>query len=149
MKCCCLFCALQFHPRFQNNCKWLKVSEISVIWCTENNLILDGYPMCCWFGWLHNFVSDPADESKAKHGVWDPMPELTITSPYADSRVDSGSFTMGNPKPESTVTLCQSLLYSPVRDLRFGLWSGFIIKDSALILFVQTYLNQLLLYIHV
>jgi hypothetical protein len=56
-------------------------------------------------------------ESKEKHGVWDPMPELTITSPYA--RVDSNTFTMGNPMPESTLTLCQSRL--PVRDFGFGL----------------------------
>jgi hypothetical protein len=30
-------------------------------------------------------------ESKEKHGMWDPMPELTITSPYVDSRVDSST----------------------------------------------------------
>ncbi len=54
-------------------------------------------------------------ESKEKHGVWDPMPELTITSPYVHSRVDSNTFTIGNPMPESTLTLCQSQLYSPVR----------------------------------
>jgi hypothetical protein len=29
------------------------------------------------------------------------MPELTITSPYVHARVDSSTFTMGNPKPES------------------------------------------------
>jgi hypothetical protein len=28
-------------------------------------------------------------ESKEKHGVFDPMPELTLTSPYVQSRVDS------------------------------------------------------------
>ncbi len=35
-------------------------------------------------------------ESEENHGVWDPMPELTIsiTSPYVHSRVDT--FTMGN-----------------------------------------------------
>jgi hypothetical protein len=35
------------------------------------------------------------------------MPELTtvyITSPYVDSRVDSNTFTMGNPTPESTLS---------------------------------------------
>jgi hypothetical protein len=42
-------------------------------------------------------------ESKGKHVVWDPMPELTITSPYVDSSVDSKTFTMGNPMPESAV----------------------------------------------
>ncbi len=45
---------------------------------------------------------------------WDPMPELTITitSLYVHSRVYSKTFTMGNPTPESTLTLCQSRLYS-------------------------------------
>jgi hypothetical protein len=31
--------------------------------------------------------------------VWDPMPQLTVTSPYVDARVDSNTFTMGNPNP--------------------------------------------------
>ncbi len=30
------------------------------------------------------------------------MPELTITSPYVHSKVDSNTFTMGNPMSEST-----------------------------------------------
>ncbi len=47
--------------------------------------------------------SRAAAESKKNHGVWDPMPELTIISPYAHSRVDSNTFTMGNPMPESTL----------------------------------------------
>jgi hypothetical protein len=61
------------------------------------------------------------------------MPELTITSPYIDSRADSNTcivlYTMRKPyarvdfKPmtESTLTLCQRRLYPPVRDLEFGL----------------------------
>jgi hypothetical protein len=53
-------------------------------------------------------------ESKEKYGVWDPMPELTIDSPYVHSRVDSNTFTMSNPMPEST-------FYPPVRDFGFGL----------------------------
>ncbi len=48
---------------------------------------------------------------KKKYGVWDPMPELTITPPHVNSRVDSNTFTMGNPMPESTLTLCQSRLW--------------------------------------
>ncbi len=28
-------------------------------------------------------VETPEAESKEKHGVWEPMPELTITSPYS------------------------------------------------------------------
>jgi hypothetical protein len=59
-------------------------------------------------------------ESKEKHGVWDPIPELTLTSSYVHSRVDSNTFTVGNPMPESTLTLCHSRLYPPVRDFGFG-----------------------------
>ncbi len=46
-----------------------------------------------------------------------PCFEVDLTSPY----VDSNTFTMGNLMPESTLTLCQSRLYSPVRDFGFGL----------------------------
>jgi hypothetical protein len=49
------------------------------------------------------------------------MPELTITSSNVRSIVDSNTFIMGNPMPESTLTLCQSRLYPPVRDFGFGL----------------------------
>jgi hypothetical protein len=49
-------------------------------------------------------------ESKEKFGVWlDPMPELTITSPYVNSRVDSNTFIMGNPMPELTLSPSQEL----------------------------------------
>jgi hypothetical protein len=41
------------------------------------------------------------------------MPELTITSPYVHSRVDSNTFTMGNPMPESTLSPCQGLWIWP------------------------------------
>ncbi len=60
-------------------------------------------------------------ESKEKHVVLDPMPEPTITSPYVHSIVDSNTFIMGNPMPDSTLILCQSRLYPPVRDFGFGL----------------------------
>jgi hypothetical protein len=46
---------------------------------------------------------------KEKHGVLDPVTELTITSPYVDSRVDSNTCTMGNPMPESTLSPGQGL----------------------------------------
>jgi hypothetical protein len=58
-------------------------------------------------------------ESNEKHCVWGPMLKLTITSLYVDSRVLQH---MGNPIPESTLTLCRSQLYPPGRDLGFGLW---------------------------
>ncbi len=52
------------------------------------------------------------------HGVWDPLPELIIISPYyIDSRVNSNASIMGNSMPESTLTLCQSRLYLPVKFL--------------------------------
>jgi hypothetical protein len=57
-------------------------------------------------------------EFKEKHGIWDPVPELTITSPYDHSN----TFSMSNSMPESTLTLCQGRLYPPVRDFGFSLW---------------------------
>ncbi len=89
----------------------------------------------------------PEAESKEKHGVWDPMPELTITSPYVDSRVDTNTFTMGNPMPESTLTLCRSRLYSPVRDFGFGLCSQsfakqYIVSDCLRLLLTYAMLLQ-------
>jgi hypothetical protein len=47
----------------------------------------------------------PRAESKEKQGVWDPMPELIITSPYVHSiQSQSHTFTMAYPMPESTLT---------------------------------------------
>ncbi len=65
-------------------------------------------------------ICTPEAESKEKHGVWDPMPELTKTCPYVHSRVDSNTFTMANPTPWWPI-LWQGRLYPPVRDLGFGL----------------------------
>jgi hypothetical protein len=48
------------------------------------------------------------DESKEKHNVWEPMPELTITSPYVDSDIYLYARVDLNPMPESTLTLRQS-----------------------------------------
>jgi hypothetical protein len=60
-------------------------------------------------------------EFKEKHGVWDPRPELTITSPYVPSRAVSNKCTMGMgigqpnarvnlyPMPESTLSPCHRL----------------------------------------
>jgi hypothetical protein len=44
-------------------------------------------------------------ESKEKHGVCDPTPELT--SPYIHSRVDYNTFTIGNPMPEVPLSSSQ------------------------------------------
>ncbi len=59
-------------------------------------------------------------ESKEKHGVWGPEPELTLNSPYVHSRVESNTFAMGNPMPKSTLTLRHSRLYPQVRKFEFG-----------------------------
>jgi hypothetical protein len=56
------------------------------------------FNMPLWKG----YEAGPEAESKEKRGVWDPMLELTIISPYVHSRVDSNTFTMGNPLPELT-----------------------------------------------
>ncbi len=56
-------------------------------------------------------------ESKEKHGVWDFMPELTKTSPYVHSRVDSNTFTMGKPLPEPTITIVGFIPQSDTLDL--------------------------------
>ncbi len=89
-------------------------------------------------------------ESKENHGVWDPMPELTITSrssPYIHFSVDSNTCTMGNPKPESTLTLCQSRLYPPVRDFGFGLcYRTWVVFEIILTVWEKTTLEGVLLH---
>jgi len=52
-------------------------------------------------------------ESKEKHDVCYPMPELTISSPYVHSRIDSNTFTMDNPMSESTVTQSLRVDFNP------------------------------------
>ncbi len=51
-------------------------------------------------------------EFKEKHGVWDPVPELTITLPYVHSDSNTFIMGMGNPMPESTLSPCQRLGFS-------------------------------------
>jgi hypothetical protein len=76
---------------------------------------------------LENFVGHPEAESKEKHGVWDLMPELTITSSYVHPSFDSSTFSMGG-QPYARVDLnpmlCFCRLYPPVRDFGFGLSSS-------------------------
>jgi hypothetical protein len=52
------------------------------------------------------------------------MSELTITSPYVPSRVDSNTFTMGNPMPESTL----NPIPEPTLSTSQGLWIC-LVKD--------------------
>jgi len=69
-------------------------------------------------GGLRQPMSSEA-ESKEKHGVWDPMPELTKTLLYVHSRVDYNTFTMGNPMTESTLSPRGSQFFRGV--IGFGL----------------------------
>jgi hypothetical protein len=51
-----------------------------------------------------------------KHGVWDPWPELTITSPFVDSRVYLGQPSARvdlKPMPQSTFSPSQGLRIWP------------------------------------
>ncbi len=52
-------------------------------------------------------------ESQEKLGVWDHMPELTITR-HVHSRVDSNTFTMGNHMPGSTLSPSQGIWIWPL-----------------------------------
>jgi hypothetical protein len=73
----------------------------------------------------------PEAESKEKHGAWDPLPELTITLPYVHSRVDSNTFTMGNPMPESTLSSSQGLWIWPLNiETLLILWLPPLIMNS-------------------
>ncbi len=56
-----------------------------------------------------------------KYGVWDPVNDYNLTLFPLQSRLDSNTLTMGLPMPELTLTLCQSRLFSPVKDFEFGL----------------------------
>ncbi len=59
-------------------------------------------------------------ESKEKHGVWDPMPKLTITSPKLHPRVDSQHIYDGQDYAGVDLNpICQSRLYH----FGFGLWA--------------------------
>jgi hypothetical protein len=69
-------------------------------------------------------------ESREKHGVWDPMLERTLTSPYVHSRVNSNTFIRGT---LCRVGLCQSRLYPPqsgTLSLAFGINTIKTLKDT-------------------
>jgi hypothetical protein len=52
-------------------------------------------------------------ESKEKHHVWYPMPDLTITSPYVHFVVDYNTFTMGMPESTSSLNAMPETTSSP------------------------------------
>ncbi len=54
-------------------------------------------------------------QPKKKHVVWDPMPELTITSRYIHSRVDSNKFNMriGQPFARADLNPMAQSTFSP------------------------------------
>jgi hypothetical protein len=65
-------------------------------------------------------------ESKEKHGVWGPMPELTITLPYSMSTLKSTPPThlpWATPYTRDDLNHMPELTLSPpVKDFAFGLW---------------------------
>ncbi len=63
-------------------------------------------------------------KNKMCMGPYDGVDYSLTNSPYVHSRVDSNTFTMDNPMPESTLTLCQVPFYPTVRDFGFGLRSA-------------------------
>ncbi len=60
----------------------------------------------------------PETVFKEKHGVWDPMPELTITSPYVDSNIS----TMGIGQPFVRVDFIPQ---SGAKNLAYGILETF------------------------
>ncbi len=53
--------------------------------CLQQNML---YGTLCR-SWLQTHLMSTQELNRTKHGVWDPMLELTITSPYDESIVDS------------------------------------------------------------
>jgi hypothetical protein len=89
------------------------------LWSRHVEVIVNssiGSPTACF---SLNTVS--VADSEEKHRVWDDIPELTITSPFVQSRHQHIYHGRGDPLPKSTITLCQSRLYPPVRDFGFCL----------------------------
>ena len=89
-----------------------------------------------WFGIVFLVrVSPKYKEKTSRSLVWDqfhsnqrPNPNKNMVhgmGPYSltlsNSTVDYDTFIMGNPMPESTLTLCQSRLYPPIRDFGVSL----------------------------
>ncbi len=67
-------------------------------------------------------VSDQRPNPKKNLGYMGPHAGVDYTSPYGPIPESTpNTFTMGNPIPELTLTICQSRLYPPVKDFGFGL----------------------------
>ncbi len=71
------------------------------------------------------FTFDLTSETvfKEKRGVWDPMPEFTVTSPYVDFRSPGSTPThgaLGNPMPESASSPSQGLRICPQPTFMFS-----------------------------
>jgi hypothetical protein len=54
------------------------------------------------------------DEAIEKHGVWEPMRELTTTYPYVDSDIYLYARVDLNPMPESTLSPSQGITIWPL-----------------------------------
>ncbi len=118
---CRLRCSLMHaYGAHKWHCMALKSSGLRRFFSTQEYFYLSSYV-------LYNKYNSQIVIIK---GIWiqretwcmGPNAGVDLTSPYVVSRVDTNTFTMGNPLPESTLTLCQSRLYRPVRDEKFGLW---------------------------
>jgi hypothetical protein len=71
------------------------------IYCKVTTMQLCGF--CTVLDFVQVWVRYLMPNPKKNMVVWDPMPELTITSPYVYSRVDSNTFALDNHMPESTL----------------------------------------------
>jgi hypothetical protein len=60
-------------------------------------------------------------EAKSKEKTWYMGPYGGVDYNLTLCSLDSNTFTMGSPLPEPTLTLCQSRLYTPIRDFGFCL----------------------------
>ncbi len=85
--------------------------------------LTQGFRYCCSRLLQHTLTPNDSlarDRIKEKYGVWDPMPELTLTSSYVHSRVNSNTFTMSNPTVYARVDRypMPELTFSPSQ----GIW---------------------------
>ncbi len=94
-------------------------------------------PTCLALSYLYLHCS--VAESKEKNGVWDPMSELTITSPYVESRVDF------NLMPESILALCLSRVSRGLRTI----WMYIVYLPESATVSVSNYMSSHLLFAYV
>ncbi len=80
-------CSKEFYTPGNINCTWRSPRVLSLDFFFFFSLI--GSPIIMSVIWNKGKIrslTNPEAEFKEKHGVWDPLPELTMTSPYVHSR---------------------------------------------------------------